>query len=82
METVKKFNSSSFGDFLRTKRLEKTYSQDKMAILLGLSQNAYCLIENGRTQITIERIKDLAIALDMKPWELLEEYREYLINKS
>lgn len=80
MKTVEKFNSSSFGDYLRSVRLESTYSQDKMACFLGVSQNAYCLIENGRTKVTLEHIQKLAMALETRPWELLEGFKRYVYH--
>lgn len=71
-------SSEKFGDFLRQLRLERAYSQDRMAALMDISQNAYWLIENGRTRITLEHIQELCYAMDKKPWELMEEYKEYI----
>lgn len=72
------FSSETFGDFLRQLRVERRYSQDRMAVMMELSQNSYCMIENGRTRITLEHILELCYAIGKKPWELMEEYRIYI----
>lgn len=52
-------------------RLKKSLTQENMAKALNISQNAYCLIENGKTRLVdVERIKIIAQKLDVEPYEL------------
>lgn len=73
-------SSETFGDFLRKQRIKLGYSQDTMAIKMGLSQNSYCLMENGRTRITLEHIQQAAKALDINSSRLIRSYTSYVSN--
>jgi transcriptional regulator with XRE-family HTH domain len=57
---------------IRAQRLVKNYSQDYLAICLKISQNAYSKIEMGYTRITVERLCQIAIILDIDCIKLLE----------
>lgn len=72
------FSSGTFGDFLRVLRLERRYSQERMAAMMDISQNSYCLMENGRTRITLEHIQQIAKALDMSSSRLIASYTLYM----
>ena len=39
---------------------------------IGIARTCIAKLENGRTEICLKRLDELAIALDMKPWELLK----------
>ncbi|MCD4747443.1 MAG: helix-turn-helix domain-containing protein [Bacteroidales bacterium] len=56
---------------IRKKRTEKGFSQDYMAIQLGVSQKTYGRLENGESKIDIEKIANLANILETNPIELL-----------
>lgn len=58
---------------IRLKRLKKEYSQEVMANMLGISQNAYSKIENGKTTLTIIRLQEIATILDVPFEKLLKE---------
>lgn len=47
-------------------------TQDDMAFALNISQNAYCLIENGKTKLDIERLFKIAEVLKVDPNSLLD----------
>ncbi len=49
----------------------KNFSQDFLAGELGLSTRAYSKIESGETQLTINRLNQVADLLDIDPFELL-----------
>lgn len=76
------FSSGTFGDFLRQLRLERGYSQDTMANMMELSQNSYCLMENGRTRISLEHIQQIAKALDISSSELISSYTSYMFTST
>jgi len=50
---------------LRSARNEKGYSQEYMAEKLKISQKSYCKIENGRTNLSVSRLKQIALILNL-----------------
>ncbi|PAM93859.1 hypothetical protein B4N84_16440 [Flavobacterium sp. IR1] len=60
------------GERLRKVRIIKGYSQDYIASFLEISQAAYSDIETGKTKVNIERLKKIAVFLEVKLNELLE----------
>ena len=56
---------------IRTLRIEKGYSQDYMAVMLNISQNAYHKLEKGYTRIHLEKFIDIAKILEIEFPELL-----------
>lgn len=67
-------SSIVLGDYIRTIRLEKRYSQYYMADILGISQNSYCLLENGQTKASLDRVIQIAAIFKLSPQEFLEGY--------
>ena len=57
---------------IRILRRNKEYSQEYMALMLHISQNAYSRLENGKTPITIDRLYEVCQILQIKPSELLD----------
>ena len=57
---------------IRAIRIEKGYSQDYMADMLKISQNAYHKLEKGYTRIHLEKFIDIAEILEVKFSELLK----------
>ena len=56
---------------IRLQRLTKKYSQEYMAFMLNISQAAYSKIERAETELTIQRIFDIAEILEINPFTLL-----------
>lgn len=57
---------------LRLVRRARGISQAELAKLLGISQNAYCRIENGQRELSLQRYIVLAAVLGVPPNELLD----------
>jgi transcriptional regulator with XRE-family HTH domain len=57
---------------LKELRLKKGLSQTQMSEMLGLSQNAYSKIENGTTELTIERLEQIAAIFGFKAIDILQ----------
>lgn len=57
---------------IRVIRRNREYSQEYMAILLNISQNAYSRLENGKTPITIDRLYQICSILQTNPRDLLD----------
>lgn len=56
---------------IRKIREIKNYSQDYLAQKLGLSVRAYSKIETGETQLTIRRLNQISLVLEVTPIEIL-----------
>jgi len=63
-------------DTIRKLRLERSFTQEYVALELGISQNAYCKIENGQVQLTIARLEKIAAILGMPLAELFKDAGE------
>jgi len=64
--------SEAFGQVLRALRLERGLSQEALALEAGIQRNYVSLIERGINQPTITIIFKLALALEMKPSQVVE----------
>lgn len=67
-------NSKNFSDYIRKLRRERHLSQQCMANAMGVSQNTYWLLENGKTKITLEHIQQLADALNLNVRQFLHDF--------
>lgn len=63
--------SIAFGLLVRKHRKEKNISQEKLALLCNIDRSYMGRIERGEVNITIERLYELANALDVHPTDLL-----------
>ena len=52
-------------------REEKKLTQESVAKKLGISQTAYSKIESNQTQITVDRLKEIAAILEVSEIELI-----------
>ena len=59
------------GTKIRYIRENKKITQDYIANKLGISQTAYSKIETNQTQLTIERLKEIAELLEVSETELI-----------
>lgn len=62
---------------IRTLRLEKGYSQDQMARLLGTSQSAYTRFENGSTKLDYSTLEEIANILDINVEEIIYHHLRF-----
>jgi len=60
-----------FGRRVRAVREKKGLKQIEISEHTGIARTYLSKVENGRTEICLRRLEELAIALGMKPWELL-----------
>ena len=63
--------SESWRRTIRTLRKERGLSQDVLSGLAGIARTHLTMIENGTKQANFETIWRLALALDMRPSELV-----------
>lgn len=57
---------------IRNIRASKGYSQEYIANELGIKQAAYSKIESGKSDLTINRLYDVAKLLEVSVYELME----------
>jgi transcriptional regulator with XRE-family HTH domain len=70
--------------YLKIKHLRelRNYTQEHMAHCLGLTQRAYSSIENGKTQLTIERLREITQILNVSIGDVLELESKTTYNNS
>ncbi|WP_337044873.1 helix-turn-helix domain-containing protein [Emticicia sp. 17c] len=59
------------GEKIRQLRLQKGYSQENMADMLGISTTAYGDIERNKTELTLTRATEIANVLEANMLDLL-----------
>ena len=59
------------GTKIKFLREDRKITQDFIANKLGISQTAYSKIENNQTQLTIERLKEIAQILEVSEIDLI-----------
>ena len=62
-----------FGQTVRRLRAQAGYSQERFAAAAGIHRTYMGKIENGRVALTIVKIEQIAITLELSPSELLAE---------
>ncbi len=65
------FNSDLPTKFLRLRKYLE-YSQENIALEMGISPEAYGKIERGKTGISEERLQQLSSIFGFEPWEMLQ----------
>ena len=75
------FNNKVVGETIRNLRKEKGISQDILSGLAGIARTHLTMIENGDKQPNFETIWKIAVALNMKPSELVSQIEQLIIEK-
>ena len=65
--------SMAFGQLVRKHRKEQNISQEKLALLCNLDRSYMGRIERGEVNVTLERLYELASALEVDVKELLPQ---------
>lgn len=71
----------NLGDILRKHRIKLDYSQHYIGYMLDINQNAYCAIENGKSDVNLSRLYRLAEILLTTVPEILSELEIQPYNK-
>lgn len=64
-------NLQNFGHTIRKIRKEKKLTQENIAFELGISQEAYGKLENGKTKLNIDHLEGLSKVFEMDLMEML-----------
>jgi len=60
------------GNRIKFLRIEKGLSQEELACDANVSRSTIGMIETARTDVTLSKIKRIAKALEVEPYELLK----------
>ncbi|AWD69976.1 helix-turn-helix domain-containing protein [Acinetobacter schindleri] len=63
--------SITVGQLIRNARLKKEISQEKLALICDIDRSYLGRIERGKVNITIEKLYELATALEMDAKDLM-----------
>lgn len=72
------FDKNTVGQTIRSLRKEKKLSQDVLSGLAGIARSHLSMIENGSKQANFETIWRIALALNMRPSELVKRIEQEL----
>ena len=72
------FDNTIVGQAIRGLRKEKGLSQDVLSGLAGIAHTHLTMIENGSKQANFETLWRIALALDMRPSELVQRIEQDL----
>lgn len=75
------FDNKAVGAAIRKARQEKNLSQDVLSSFAGIARTHLTMIENGDKQPNFETIWKIAVALNMKPSELVSQIEQLIIDK-
>ena len=75
------FDNKAVGAAIRKARQEKNLSQDVLCSFAGIARTHLTMIENGDKQPNFETIWKIAVALNMKPSELVSQIEQLIIEK-
>lgn len=72
----------NYHEKVRKMREFRNYTQEYMAEQLNLSQRAYSSLENGKTQLSVERLVDICKLLDVSVGEILDIENQNIYNNN
>jgi transcriptional regulator with XRE-family HTH domain len=74
MKNKRIHSSNTLGNYIRIMRVKRGYSQYYIANVLEISQNSYCLLENGQTRFSLDRIIQIAEIFELSPLDFISGY--------
>ena len=74
------FDNFAVGKAIRDLRKEKGISQDVLSGFAGIVRTHLTMIENGTKQANFETLWKIALALDIRPSELVARIEEEIEN--
>ena len=76
------FDNFAVGKAIRDLRKEKGISQDVLSGFAGIARTHLTMIENGTKQANFETLWKIALALDIRPSELVARIEEEIENQT
>ena len=75
-----RFDNFAVGKVIRDLRKEKGISQDVLSGFAGIARTHLTMIENGTKQANFETLWKIALALDIRPSELVARIEREIEN--
>lgn len=75
------YQQSAVGETIRRLRMEKNMSQELLSGLAGIARTHLSMIETGQKRANFETIWRLALALELRPSELVAKIEQTCQNK-
>ena len=76
------FDNKIVGSVIRRKRMQKGMTQEMLSGFAGIARTHLTMIENGAKQPNFETVWRIAVALDMKPSELIAEIEREIQHRT
>ena len=76
------FDNKIVGSVIRRKRMQKGMTQEILSGFAGIARTHLTMIENGAKQPNFETVWRIAVALDMKPSELIAEIEREIQHRT
>lgn len=70
------FSNQIIGSVIKELRIQKGMTQELLSGFAGIARSHLSMIESGSKQPNFETIWKIAIALDLKPSELVSEFEK------
>ena len=74
------FDNKKVGETIRSLRIKKGITQEVLSGLAGIARTHLTMIENGTKQANFETLWKIALALDIRPSELVARIEEEIEN--
>lgn len=75
------FDNQAIGATVKALRKQKKLSQEVLSGLAGIARTHLTMIENGTKQANFETLWRIALALDLRPSELVQEIEKTIKNE-
>lgn len=75
------YQQSAVGETIRRLRMERNMSQELLSGLAGIARTHLSMIETGQKRANFETIWRLALALELRPSELVAKIEQTCQNK-
>jgi transcriptional regulator with XRE-family HTH domain len=74
------YNKSAIAANIKSARLHRNYSQEYLGLRLNISQNAYSKIEIGQSNISLQRIFEIAEVFEIKVSDLIDTEKPFTLK--
>ena len=74
------YSKSIIAANIKSARMHRNYSQEYLGIRLKISQNAYSKIEIGQSNITIQRIFEIAEVFEVDVCDLIDTQKPFALK--
>lgn len=74
------YNKNVIAANIKSARLFRNYSQEYLGLRLNISQNAYSKIEIGQSNVSLQRIFEIAEVFEVEVCDLIDTQKPFLVK--